>query len=452
MNLAAGPAITMARGTWISYLVCAAFLLGCGSIYGLETMAPAHTGSAYIAVHVFLTLMMLAAWRWGGASHMQLILFTGIAARLLLIPAPMLSSNDAERYLWDGAVALAGFDPYSVPPENPAVAGLRAIWATPPEHAAYPTLYPPAALSLFALSALAGPVWGIWAWKFIVGGAGIILLLLARALLRRRGLERHFALVALSPLLLLEIGVGAHLDGIVALTIVGALLAFDRGRMAWTGALLGLGICLKLLPAALLFALALAAGWRGAMRMGTAAIAAVFVIYAAALTAGWRPVGSLPVFFEKWRNGSPLFTLFESYLPLQTMLILIGVLALLAAGLIVILARRQTTVAAQIALAAPLLLSPVAFPWYLCVLVPLAALAPSASLLIWLSASPLIYEVRDRFVSEGVWMPASWPLMVIGAGWAIGVIVDMLRARKIRSAKGHSVNKDQSVPSYLSSR
>ncbi len=431
MIMNAGAQSLQARGRkgGITYLACAAFLLICLSIYRLENFAPAHTGSAYITLHLTLTLAMLAAWRWGGASQGQLILFTGIAARLLLIPAPMLSSNDAERYIWDGAVALAGFDPYSVPPENPAVAGLRAIWATPPEHAAYPTLYPPAALMLFALSALAGPVWGIWLWKWIVSAAGILLLLLARALLRGRGLERHLALVALSPLLVLEIGIGEHLDAFVALTIVAALLAFDRGRMAWVGALLGLGICIKLLPAAMLFALALAAGWRGALRMGMAAAGSVAAIYAAALAIGWRPIGSLPVFFEKWRNGSPLFTLFEAYLPLQTMLVVIGLLGLLAAGAIILLARRRPIVATQVALAAPLVLSPVAFPWYLCALVPLSALAPSATLLIWLSASPLIYEVRDRFVSEGVWMPALWPLMVIGAGWIIGLAIDALRMR-----------------------
>lgn len=418
---------------WIVHLACAGFLLICLGVYRIEAIAPAHTGSAYVTLHLLLTLAMLAAWRWGGASHTQLILFTGIAARLLLLPAPMLSSNDAERYLWDGAVALAGFDPYSVPPENPAVAGLRAIWATPPEHAAYPTLYPPAALALFALSALAGPVWGIWLWKFIVSIAGIALLLLAKKLLHRRGLDHHLALVALSPLLVLEIGVGAHMDGVAALMIVAALLAYDRGRAGWAGGLLALGICLKLLPAALLFALVIAAGWRKAVRMVMAASGTLIAIYAAALAIGWRPVGSLPVFFEKWRNGSPLFTLFEAYLPLQTMLIVIGLLVFLAIGLVLMLARKRPVIAGQIAVAAPLLLSPVAFPWYLCALVPLTALAPGATLLIWLSASPLIYEVRDQFVSAGVWMPALWPLFVIGGGWIIGLAIDALRAGRARA-------------------
>lgn len=420
----------------MTQLACALFLFACLAVYGIGTVAPDHSGSAYIMLHLTLTLAMLTAWRWGGnggTAPLRLILLTGMVARLLLIPAPMLSSNDAERYLWDGAVALAGLDPYAVRPDDAVVADLRAIWATPPEHGAYPTLYPPVALTLFALLALAGPQWGIWVWKLGAALIGILLLLLGHQLLRRLGQERHLALIAFSPLLVLEIGVGAHLDGLVALTIVAALLAFYAHRFAWVGAMLGVGIGVKLLPVAALAALALAAGWRSGARMVAAATATLTIIYGAALTVGWRPVGSLPVFFEKWRNGSPLFTLLESQLAGQALLMVLGALATVAAVLILVAARRRVVTAVQIALATPLILSPVAFPWYLSALVPLSALMPGATLLIWLTTSPLIYEVRDRFVSEGVWMPALWPLVAIGAGWGIGLTIDAVRHYRRKS-------------------
>ncbi|WP_258286057.1 hypothetical protein, partial [Escherichia coli] len=57
------------------------------------------------------------------------------------------------------------------------------------------------------------------------------------------------------------------------------------------------------------------------------------------------------------------------------------------------------------------------------------ALAPSVTLLGWLALSPLVYEVRDRFVSEGIWMPASWPLALIAAGWITGLANDTMCAR-----------------------
>ena len=414
---------------WITRIACGCFLVACLAVYGIDTIAPARTGTAYIVVHAALTVAMLAAWAAGGAAQARLIAVSGIVARLILIAAPMLSSNDAERYLWDGAVALAGFDPYSVPPADPMVAGLRAIWATPPEHAAYPTLYPPVALAIFAGSALAGPVWGIWVWKLVASIAGIAVVPLAHRLLRRHGLERHLALVALSPLLVLETGVGAHVDSLIALVIVAALLAFDARRPGLVGALLGLGACIKLLPAAALIGLGLAMGWRALLRMGAAATGTVAAIYGAALAIGWRPIGSLPVFFEKWRNGSPLFTLLEAMLPTSGLITTLAILAIVLLGTALLLARARPVLATQVAMATPLLLSPVAFPWYLLALVPLAALTPSVTLLGWLTLSPLVYEVRDRFVSEGIWMPATWPLMVIGAGWMTGLAIDAMRAR-----------------------
>ena len=446
-DLAASPPAVSASAGWITSLACAGFLAASLAVYGIAAIAPAQTGTAYIVLHGLMTAAMLAAWRWGGAVHLPLILFTGLAARILLIPAPMLSSNDSERYLWDGAVALAGFDPYSVAPADQLVTGLRAMWATPPEHAAYPTLYPPVALSLFGLAALAGPVWGIWVWKLIASIAGIALVPLALRLLRRRRLDRHIALVALSPLLVLETGVGAHIDSVVALIVTAALLAFDARRPVWVGVLLGLGIGVKLLPGAVLAALVVAAGWRGGARMAGAAIATVGGVYGLAFAGGWRPIGSLPVFFEKWRNGSPLFTLLEAHLSSAGLLAMLGALAVVAGVAVLVVARKRPVIGAQIALATPLILSPVAFPWYLSALVPLSAVAPSATVLIWLSTSPLIYEVRDQFVSEGVWMPALWPLIVIGAGWVMGAGIDA--RRELSRPKRRERHADKSLSDLI---
>lgn len=422
------------RRSPLGIAACVMFVVASIAPYFVTALVPAHTGTGYIAIHAVMTAAMLTAWAKRDAVPLRDLIAAGIAARLILLAAPMLSSNDAERYLWDGAVALAGFDPYSVPPADPLVAPLRAIWATPPEHAAYPTLYPPLAVTLFALSALAGPVWGIWVWKAVATVAGIALVPLAARMLAGWHVERHLALVALSPLLVLETGVGAHLDAIVALLVVGAMLAFHHKRAGWVGGLLGVGLCVKFLPAIVLVPLGIAMGWRAVVRMGMAAIGAVAVIYGTALAIGWRPIGSLPVFFEKWRNGSPLFTLLEAWLPTPMLLAVIAVAGAVLLLTAIVFARKRPVVATQLAIATPLLLSPVAFPWYLLPLVPLAALGPGATLLGWLSLSPLVYEVRDRFASEGVWMPALWPLAIIGGGWMIGLGIDGLRHWRRRLA------------------
>lgn len=414
---------------------CVLFVVACVLAYRIGDLVPAHTGIVYIGIHLAMTVAMLGACAAGDDRTARLTLVTGLIARVILVAAPMASSNDTERYLWDGAVALAGLDPYSIAPADPQAAALRAIWATPPEHAAYPTLYPPGALAMFAFSALAGPVAGVWLWKALATAAGIATLFVTDRVLKALGLRRHLALVALSPILVLETGIGGHLDVFVALSIAAALLAYCAKRPVLVGVALGLGIIVKLLPGAALLVFAIAGGRRDAMRMASAAIAIPVAAYGFAFAIGLRPPGTLPVFFEKWRNGSPLFTLLEATLPTAQMLAVLAALAALMLALAIRLARSRPLIAAQIALAMPLLLSPVTFPWYLSALVPVAAAAPSAVVIAWVTAAPLIYEVRDRFVSDGIWMPALWPLGAIGLAWVGGLTLDAVRNRPRRAAR-----------------
>lgn len=427
--------VATSPGAWrtsVHGTACVLFVIAAVLAYRIGDLAPAHTGSVYIGFHVMMTVAMLGAWALGGEDRARLTLATGLIARLILIAAPMASSNDAERYLWDGAVVLAGLDPYAIAPADPQAAALRATWATPPEHAAYSTLYPPGALTMFALSALAGPAGGIWLWKAIAGAAGIATLLVTDRVLQRLKLRRHLPLVALSPILVLETGIGAHLDIFVALSIAVATLAFIAKRPVCVGIVLGLGAIVKLLPGAALLVFAIAAGRRDGARMVGAATVTVAATYGLACAIGWRPPGTLPVFFEKWRNGSPLFTLLEATLPGPLVLAVLAALAVALMTLAVGLARSRPLLAAQLALATPLLLSPVAFPWYLGALIPLAAAAPSAVVIAWISTAPLVYEVRDRFVSDGIWMPALWPLFAIGVAWLVGLGLDVARHRSCR--------------------
>ena len=370
---------------------------------------------------------MLLAWRThdteqkGFALRLMLV---GTLARLMLFPVAPYTSNDFERYLWDGRVAIEGLDPYTVVPDDPLLADLRTVWATPPEHAAIPTLYPPAALASFSLAAWAGPMGAIWVWKGLCTLASILVLWLSARLLRSRNRSEHLALVALSPLLVFESGIGAHVDVFSTLCVVVTLLAADSRQWSKAGVAIGLGALFKLLPVILLVPML---SWprsiSGTARAVGAAGLTLFAGYAAAFAIGLRPIGSSFYFFEHWRFGGVVFPLLDR-LPLAallgTLLALLGIALLFSLKL----ARDDYPRAVQIALAAPLALSPVLFPWYLSPLVPVLALAPSGLLLGWVSAVPLTYEVLDGFLSTGDWTPAGWPLGGIGLAVAAGSIWD----------------------------
>ncbi|MEM7412695.1 MAG: hypothetical protein AAF430_20860 [Myxococcota bacterium] len=401
-------------------------------------------GTWAILQYTGLTACMWLAWRTtpdeARLRAPTWLLLCGIAARLVLLPVDGYLSNDAERYLWDGRVALEGLDPYRTAPDDPRLATLRTQWPTPAEHAAYPTLYPPAALAVFSFAAAAGVDASVWVWKGLCAGAGLGTLFFVLAFLRRTGAQRHFALVALSPLLVLETGIGAHVDAFSTLGIAVALWATTRGEATVAGIALGCGALFKLLPALAVLPVAVAFGRPGAWRCIAGAGGAIGVGYGAALALGLRPAGSLWIFFERWRFGSPLFDALDRLSPSGFVLPVVLFLGGGAFAAALWSARRGSVVSGvQIALLAPLALSPVVFPWYLSALVPGLAAAPSVPMLAWISLHPLTYEVLNGFQASGRWDPADWPLVAIAGG--VGIAAWHQDGRRWRLCKRrHSIH------------
>lgn len=416
-----------------SRLGCGLFLTTVGLIYPLAQAPADWRGWGYLVIHGLLAGQMWLVWR----AHQQLqladlicanrrVLRSGCLALLLLLAAPPLTSHDSQRYLWDGRVLLAGENPYAVAPDDPAVATLRRQWPTPSEHARYPTLYPPAALGLFALAASAGVDFGPWLWKILVSLAAMGLLLVTRP---RAGGGRHWPLLALSPLLVLEVGVGAHVDVFAALMVALALAALRRGHAAMVGFWLGLGGLIKLLPLVAAWPVAWLLRHR-APRFITALLTAITLGYGGFWLLGWSALGSLGEFFAVWRFGSPLFVVAHECLPagwLWPGLLLFAVFGMLA--VVALVWQRRPLAAVQAALILPLLLSPVVFPWYLLVLLPILARRFSAAVLLWTLAMPLSYEVLPLFDAHGIWAPASWPLWVIASAFLGGLFWDYRAGR-----------------------
>ena len=114
----------------VTYVVIASACVITAALYGLADIFPAHIGSGYIGLHLLMSGLMFFVWRHHTLTPRQ-VLYLAITLCLILFPLSALTSNDAQRYLWDGAVFLSGFDPYITAPDNPIVSDLREIWPTP---------------------------------------------------------------------------------------------------------------------------------------------------------------------------------------------------------------------------------------------------------------------------------------------------------------------------------
>jgi len=415
-------------------VACGFFMLCALGAAAIQWLPPGHRALPYLVVHGIMTCAMLLAWRTAkslGAAAYRPLLITGVVARVLLVPVAPYTTHDVQRYLWDGAVALHGEDPYRLAPREQRLAPLRSEFPTPPEHVAYPTLYPPAALAVFALAAALGPTLGIFAIKFMLAVASLVLLWIMARLLTERKQQQHLALVALSPLLVLEGGVGGHIDLLAACALAAGLWAWQRARVDFAGLALGCGTLLTLAPGLLLLPWAASkVGKASRTKLVAACALSLSLGYGAALLLGLRPWGSLGTFLLKWRFGSPL----GAVLPAAVAPWLTVAITALGLCFVTLWARRlppnRLAPVLLVTLVVPLLASPVLFPWYLSILVPVLALRPSWFVIAWMSAAPLTYQAIDRFDLGHGWVPAAWPLWAVAVAWVVGAALDWRQAKR----------------------
>ena len=408
-----------------------------GSLYVLPDIMPTYIGSGYIALSLCLSLLSIIVWRTQIISPRSVLAFSILLCLCLAFLSPY-TSNDVQRYMWDGAVFLSGFDPYVTSPNDPLVSHLREIWPTPEEHAQYPTLYPPGGLTLFAFCAMAGPIYSLWVWKGLVTLAVISSLILTYKILNHRNELKHFSLVGLSPLLLFETQLGGHLDVFSALGIIAALCCIERDRVFTAGILIGLAATIKFLPAVIVGPFLFYLNPRSALKLLISSAVTWLSVYFLMFGLGYKPLGLLPTFFEKWRGGAPFYPYLEIFRDstglsgTQFLYLIIG-LAVCGFGLSAKLARQgHIELAVILTLSIPLLLSPVLFPWYLLALIPLLALKPNLTLFTSVTLTPLSYVVLNKWLSEGIWDQPTWPSQVLLIGLIVAFIFDIFRTNLFR--------------------
>ncbi|MET9696443.1 glycosyltransferase family 87 protein [Streptomyces sp. NPDC006529] len=231
-----------------------------------------------------------------------LVLAGAVAVAATGLAAPPRTSTDSFRYAWDGRVQAAGTSPYDHAPADPALARLRDDWlfprgaaacAGPDRDAVAPgvctrinrprvhTIYPPVAEGYFLLvHALSPP--GVRHKALQAGGALLAVSVTAFLLLvlRRRGADpRRAAYWAWCPAVPVEAVNNAHADVLAVLLSVAALGLVTR-RRALGGALFGLAVAAKMLPAVLLpGALSGVRRWRDAAALLLPAAGVVALTY-----------------------------------------------------------------------------------------------------------------------------------------------------------------------------
>jgi alpha-1,6-mannosyltransferase len=356
-------------------------------------------------VEVFLLfipycLALRLIWRSAAPSRAALLVLLAFALffRLPLLSTEPRISTDLYRYLWDGRVQMAGINPYRYAPADEALRSLRDDgvyrWINRKE---FPTIYPAGAQLIF---------WSAAALRLTTPACFKVLLLLAdfgATLLLLRLFDHcqvnrlRVLLYAWNPLVVYETAHAGHLEAVVVLCVMAALLAGVKQRVNLACASLALATSVKLYPGLLVVVLA-----RGRVARCALIFAAVLLCaYAPYLAGGDKIIGFLPRYFsdpgEITNLGLPslLFTVLSpAHAGWLLRLVVVGVAAWMFVRQEGHSAGHPYTFLQQVYLLASvhtLLLYPALYPWYLVWLIPLLCIFPSPGWLYFSCASSFVY-------------------------------------------------------------
>jgi len=304
-------------------------------------------------------MLMRATWERDDRRTLIAVMLLACAARVPLLVAAPLWSNDAYRYVWDGDLANHGVDPRPIAPDDGSLVERRnsPLW----EHVDLrdiATVYPPVAIALFRLEAAIDPV-GVRGAKIVALAGDALTIVVLLAALRRLRLPRgRIAVYALHPLVLVSFAQDAHIEAFAVAGTCTAIAAPKCLRIAG----FALAILAKLYP--LIFVPATFARDR---RGATLLAAVVLAAYAPALISG-HALGSLHAYVATQRFNETLVYAFGA--PIAGLILALGVV--LAVGAV----RSGVSLAPTLLFltALYLLTTPNALPWYLTIVPALGVL------------------------------------------------------------------------------
>ncbi len=240
------------------------------------------------ALAVFFGAAVLVARQPVNRWTLPIILVVTLLCRLVLLtPDPHLSS-DIYRYVWDGMVQHHGINPYRYVPGDAHLLGLRDtdIYPNINRRDYAPTIYPPVAQMFYF--AATGISYTLTAMKLsFYAVEGVTMWALVQLLTRIGRRREEVLLYAWSPLLIWEVGSSGHIDALLAMFVVLALLFRLRERPVLTGLALGAAVMTKFIPLLLFPALWRRRDWK----MPLAMLAVVVGGYACYSGAGKRVFG-----------------------------------------------------------------------------------------------------------------------------------------------------------------
>ncbi len=354
-------------------------------------------------------------------SWVAWIIFTGLFARLILIPSSPILEDDFYRYLWDGAVTANEFNPYffsplqvkekdpNVPEKLLKLADQSGEIIQKINHPQIKTLYPTMSQIIFAFSYYLFP-WSVTGWKFIMLIGDLLMLFFLIRILRELNLPITFvAIYWLNPIVLHEFFNTGHYDLFALLFTTISFYYFFRDEYVTASITLALAVGFKLWPI-LIFPFYLRKLYNQKLKLLFSLLAFsifIIIIFIPVLRAGIDENFGFMKYAANWINNAGFYSLlkesidwfattFKIYYVCADCVarwITIALITLTVLWLIrkPVSSNQDFADKILIVIAIMFLISPTQFPWYYTWLILPLVISPKFSLLMYVFLIPLYH-------------------------------------------------------------
>lgn len=184
--------------------------------------------------------------KWHGKNMMIAVLFLALIVRLFtIIQFP--TNSDINRYVWEGEIQLAGYNPFIFSPESKELEHLRNQNWKDINHKSMPAIYLPFAQMLFKAGAAISPTHHFFKMMLVFFDVGTIFLLLL--MIRTSSSDcREIVLYALNPLTIIYIAGEGHLESVLVFWIVLSLYGWKQKKYWLMYAAIGFALMTKPTP------------------------------------------------------------------------------------------------------------------------------------------------------------------------------------------------------------
>lgn len=250
------------------------------------------------------------------AATVRFFLITGVVLRAaLLFGIPQLS-DDIYRFVWDGRLLIAGYNPFDQLPSyylDQNIPGVDAALFAELNSSEYFTIYPPVAQSVFAIACWLFPksVWGsAFVMKlFLFAGEVGSLYLLPRLLKKFQLPAKNVLLYALNPLIIIEICGNLHFEGLMIFFLLLAIWYLVQQKYDRSAVMMALSVGSKLLPLLFLPLLIKRLGWAKSIRYFIIVGGSLLLLFAPLLSSVFLSnfSDSLDLYFRRFEFNAGIY-------------------------------------------------------------------------------------------------------------------------------------------------